>query len=546
MGLTGLVVFPWFLEPGFLFLLDFVWPPQLPVPGAAWQAGHVSSLPWQWLWWALATFFPTDVVQKIAYALPLLLAGISMYQLVAGQLHPKNKHGTLIPAVVAGMMYAFNPFVVTRLVMGQHYLLLAYALTPWAILTWSRYTQHPSWRRGLVAGLVITGIMLTNAHHLLLLPLLLVCLLPWPRRGSAFWSRPLLGLLTPIIIFLVITVGLQQTTPSPISAFSSEGPWARSLRAPASGNLLLDTLTLTATWKTDLLFLLPYELVPGFHLLAVLLLLIQGYGIMCVWHHPNHGYLVRRLLVVALGSIVLAIGVAHPVTAPLAAWLYHHVPLWIGLRDSAKFLALLALAQSMFLGFGVTALLATIRARTTRRMATVGALAIVTGMFFIISPVFRGVSGQIFPQRYPDSWHEWQTHVATQPRSPRTLFLPWHMYLPFEFTAGRTVVNPAPGFFTTTEIISGDNSEVGGSFGRPFIATESTRPMSRQIEQILAAAPVRRDIGQRLATENIYYVMLATEAVDAAQYRYLHQQPDLRLVFEKPDLVVWENIALVP
>lgn len=120
------------------------------------------------------------------------------------------------------------------------------------------------------------------------------------------------------------------------------------------------------------------------------------------------------------------------------------------------------------------------------------------------------------------------------------------MYLPFEFTAERTVVNPAPGFFTSTEIISGDNSEVGGSFGRPFIATESTRPMSRQIEQILAAAPARRDIGQRLATENIHYIMLATDTPDATQYDYLYLQHDLRLVFEKPDLVVWENISLVP
>lgn len=550
VGLTGLVAYPWFREPGFLFLLDFVWPTQLPVPGAAWQAGHVSSLPWQWLWWALATFFPTDVVQKIAFTLPLFLGGVAATQLVRWLLTRINITA-ILPAIAAGTFYILNPFVVTRVIMGQYYLLLAYALTPWALLAWLRFVAKPSVTAGLVAGVAISAVILTNAHHLMLAPFLIIFLLPLPRQSKIYTPRHALAVLMPLGILGLATMLAHQASSAAYLAFQPLGPWARAVQAPFTGNLVMDVLTLTATWKLDLLFLFPHESLPGFGILAGLLLLVMGVGIVAAWRHPTLGWLVRRLVLLSLACVLLTIGVAHPLTEPLAAWLYEHVPFWLGLRDSGKFMSLLAVSETILLGLGLAVIprfiapaFKSTHLKTVLRLLPPGLTVII--MATLIWPAQRGFDGQIIPQAYPSSWHEWQAQVATYPRPVRTLFLPWHMYLPFEFTAGRTVVNPAPGFFTNSEIISGDNSEVGGTFGRPFIATESARPLSRQIEQLLAAAPAHQDMGRRLAAENIRFIMLATEAVDTTQYDYLNQQRDLRLVFERPDLVVWENTALAP
>lgn len=180
-----------------------------------------------------------------------------------------------------------------------------------------------------------------------------------------------------------------------------------------------------------------------------------------------------------------------------------------------------------------------------RRAATTTAIAALLLTIYAATPAKSGFSQQIYPLIYPASWYEWNEAMTIAPRPARALFLPWHKYLPFAFTADRTVANPAPDFFTNSEIISGDNSEVGGSRGRPFIYSESKQPQSARLEDILTDALTRVDLANRLAEEKIEYVILATDTLDADKYYYLYQQSNLQPVFHSPDLVVWKNTALL-
>ena len=93
-------------------------------------------------------------------------------------------------------------------------------------------------------------------------------------------------------------------------------------------------------------------------------------------------------------------------------------------------------------------------------------------------------------------------------------------------------------------MIVGDNSEVGGWYGTPYIHSESTSPLSHAIENILQQAPAAKNIGERLAVDHIQYLMLSRDASNAATYDYLWKQSDLQLFFERPDMVVWRNMAL--
>lgn len=541
----SLIVYPWFVKPGFLFLLDFVWTPQLALPLSPNETGHISSLPWQWLWWALAQVLETSVVQKIAFALPWLLAGIAMYQLTSWLLTQQTKAPELLitlAALSAGMFYLTNSFVFARAVMGQYYLLLAYALTPWALLAWLRFLSQPAIKQGLIAGLVTTMVMLTNAHHLILLPLLLLFFIRRPQRGK---SQAWLVFLAPIVALVVTTLVAGRATPVNATLFDALGPWARALQAPNSGNLLLDTITLTATWKVDLPYMFPYESLPGFTATAIVLLAMMLVGAIYFWRQKTIASLIKRLLIMIAVSVTLAIGVAHPTIEPIAAWLYRFVPGWIGLRDSAKFLSLLAVGEAILLGLGIVACATLAQRLPWRRAATTTAIAALLLTIYAATPAKSGFSQQIYPLIYPASWYEWNEAMTIASRPARTLFLPWHQYLPFAFTADRTVANPAPDFFTNSEIISGDNSEVGGSRSRPFIYSESKQPQSARLENILADAPTRVDLANRLAEEKIEYVILATDTLDADKYYYLYQQPNLQPAFQSPDLVVWKNTALL-
>lgn len=544
-GAGTLIVYPWFLEPGFLFLLDFVWTPQLARPLPPWEVGHVSSLPWHWLWWILAQVIETSIVQKGAFALPWLLAGVSMYHLISwvvSRYTQLTQLAATLTALSAGIFYLTNPFIFTRAVMGQHYLLLAYALTPWALLAWLMFLRHPTVKLGLIASLTVTVVMLTNAHHLILLPLLLLCFI---RRPQWEELQAWLIFLVPIGTLALLTILAQKTAPISTTTFNPLGPWARALQAPHSGNVLLDTVTLTATWKTDLPYLFSYESLPGFMAVAIALLAIMLLGALYYYRQQPSVSFTNRLLILVVFSILLVIGVAHSTTEPIAAWLYQSIPGWMGFRDSAKFLSLLAVGEAILLALGMAAIATTVSHHYRVRHAALVATAILLlVVLYFSSPSLAGLGQQIYPTTYPHSWYAWNEQLSTLDNKPRALFLPWHQYLPFAFTADRTVVNPTQNFFTGADIIAGDNSEVGGTAGRPFIYSESERPLSQRLEAILIDAPKRVDVGNRLAGEHIRYVMLAIDTWDANEYHYLYQQPELELVFESSELVVWENSAL--
>lgn len=556
LALTTAVVYPWFQHRGLLFILDFVWPPELPAPTDLWRTGLLTSLPHEWLWWLLSRVVPTAFVQKLALSLPLFLSGLAMFHLTRGIRRERAGTATLA-ALTSGTFYALNSFVVTRVFMGQLYLLYGYALTPWALLAFLKFRATPSPRRAITAALTAIGVMISNGHHLILLPLLLVpfAMARWRPRPS---RRALVALVLPLALFVGAVAGFHRlATGTAGPAFHLLGPWARALRAPFSGNLLADVLTLTATWKVDLPFAFPYEILTGFGFLSGLLLAVAAFGTLRAWRHPADGPLVRRLLLVAALASFLAIGVAHHLTEPTAAWLYQHVPFWIGLRDSAKFFALLALVESVFLGLGITALAAL--ASRHRLLGSIIPPVLLALTLYTVSPALGGFGGQVYPSAYPASWYEWNRRLGEETRSPsaillrsssfagqeatedkaRMLFLPWHLYLPFSFTADRTVANPAPKFFTNAEVIAGDNSEVGGTHGRPFIFSESHRPLSKTIEVLLREARGRQDFGAQLAPEGIRYVALANDTVDAGRYSFLRAQPDLRLVFDSTELTVW-------
>ncbi len=537
------IAFPWFLEPGYLFLLDFVWTEAHWAYTEFLHGGFLTSVPPEWFFMLLTRVLPPPFVQKIAFTLPLVLSGVAMTHLVTWLLQGSGQTRRL-PALTAGVFYVFNSFVTTRVFMGQYYLLLGYALTPWALLAVLRFRERPSPRAALTAGLWITGTILMNAHHLVLLALLLlpflfpIRLLP---RSPRSWSL----LLAPLAIFLLASALTFRTGTA--SLLDHRGPWARALQAPVTGNLIADSLLLTATWKANLPYVFPHEVLPAFGALTGVLLAIILLGILGNASTTTHRTVVWQLLAVTALAGALAIGVAHPLTEPAAAFLYRHVPFWIGMRDSAKFLALVALTESVFLGYGLASLLrASPRSPWHRRALRAGSVLTIAALAVLVLPALGGYSGQIAARDYPESWTAWNQRLGAHGSRPKMLFLPWHQYLAFSFTDDRTVANPAPRFFTGAEVVAGDNSEVGGIGKTPFIYSESTRPISKVIEAILRDAPERPDFGARLAQEHIRYVALATDTEDVDAYGFLARQDELQRVFESPELPVWEIVPNNP
>jgi hypothetical protein len=118
------------------------------------------------------------------------------------------------------------------------------------------------------------------------------------------------------------------------------------------------------------------------------------------------------------------------------------------------------------------------------------------------------------------------------------LALPWHLYLDFPWTQGRTVVNPMASYFTRP-VISGDNIEAGD------IETESSDPRSDYLEYLISVGPDTTHLGRLLAPLGIRYILLA-KTDDWRNYGFLFTQSDIRVVHDWSDLTLFENTEPAP
>ena len=73
-----------------------------------------------------------------------------------------------IAKLMAGVVYAFNPFVGVRLLVGHWQLLLGYAFIPWAVVSFFRMLEQPSKSRVVMAAGTTSLVGVFSSHMLVL------------------------------------------------------------------------------------------------------------------------------------------------------------------------------------------------------------------------------------------------------------------------------------------------------------------------------------------------------------------------------------------
>src|SRR5258708_4709186 len=180
------------LRPGLVLSIDLAQTPQFTLSPNYWglpagtNSGSLGRLPFDALLHLAGMLGVVPVAQKLLLLSIVFLAGFGMHRL-AGRRLPGR--------FFAGMLYAVNPFVLERLIAGQWFLLLSYALIPWAFaafLATFRGNLRAAWRFALIAA--IAGF--ADAHMATLLGLLcLVTLIANLGRDRAHrLGPPLLAL----------------------------------------------------------------------------------------------------------------------------------------------------------------------------------------------------------------------------------------------------------------------------------------------------------------------------------------------------------------
>jgi hypothetical protein len=514
--LTILIAGPW-LAGGYLFGTDWPGPRRIDFPT---EFSNLAP--------GLAILAVVSRVLTAELTTKLLVIGILFAcALTAFRALPA---GGFIPRGVAALVFVLNPFVYGRLNYGQYFVLAGYATLPWVLERFGSLMREPTVRNGVIAGLALV-LSATLDLHMFLIAVLVAVALVAPRLKHVATS-----------VGVAAAVALIGTSYWLVPLILGRGPTASVIAGIGSGDiavyaavpdqrlgLLPNLLGLYGFWAEDTERFASMKLfVPGWPVILAALLAVAAIGAVVTLKRGDHRLKlwVAGLLAVAVVSVALEAGISSPLTSGLAGWLYAHVPFYRGMRDAGKWAALLALVYSQLVGLGAAVILDWISERQITESKASWAESVAIGLL-LAAPLYYGngllygAHGRIVPSEYPAGWYQADRVLAADPHPDRTLFLPWHLYMDYSFIRNQNAVvaSPAPSFFSTPVVISGD-PEVPG-------VAPPADPEQRAISALVAQGR-SGNWGAVLVAHHIKYVLLARET-DWSSYTYLDNQPGLTI-----------------
>jgi hypothetical protein len=461
---------------------------------------------------------PADLVQK------LLLAGVFVGA-AAGAARLVPSHGAAPRAAAAGL-YAWNPFVYERLVMGHWGLLVSYAALPWvtaaavAVRTTRPDRGGPAGAARRLVGALAVAAFGSPAGGVIAatLALCVAAAPPWRARRAGLVVAAALVVNLPWLVPSLLRPGGVPVRPAGAAAFAArpDGPLG------TVGSLV----GLGGIWNARAVppGLGSWPWLAGF----AVVLAVAAAGVAPLLRRWQRGAAVGLLLAAGLGLLAAA---AHalPGLRGLADLAVAHLPGGGLVRDAQKFVAPLAVVEAVAFGLGVERVLAAPWGGTAApagRLRRVVAAGLVAAPVLLLPALAWGAGGRLAAVDYPPAFAEARTAMAADPVPGAVLVLPWHLYMAHPWNGDRVLLDPAQRWFTR-RAVGNDDLELAG------LIVPGEDPWSARLGPLVrAAAP----LAPALPPAGIRYLLLF-RAGDWAGYR--PRLAGLEPVVDRPELALY-------
>ena len=410
------------------------------------------NLAWQIVVTAASHIIGAALTEKLLISALLFACALSSYYLAR----------TLMPPLLgwsSGMVYLLNPFVYDRLLAGQWIVLAGYALLPAALATVWQTLKHHGKRYAFRLALIIALYPLVSPHYAYIFGWLAAAVTAvygyiekpkwlWHKKTLVWSAAVIAGFILVNLFWLLSPAGdqFQSFNTIDFSVF-------QTLPDPSAG-LWGNVLSLYGFWHGDAFIQPKVFLGPVWILIALLILILATIGAV-------RGFRNRQSLVIALAlstpvAIILAAGYASPLVRPLTVFLLHYLPGYRGLRDSAKLLAIPALAYCILAPYGIFWLAGFFKSRFSKALSAtaVALLAVVNA-----TGIGASASGQIPLADYPSGWY--RTAAALQSDQAAVVaVLPWHNHMRVSFARNNYVGQPAPVFLASPTLSATEDDNI--------------------------------------------------------------------------------------
>ncbi len=476
----------------------------------------------------LGSVVPMWLVQKVVLVAIFTLAGLGGHYL--------RPTSTQYSRYFSGLLYLVNPFVYARFLAGHWYILLAYAVAPFAIRAFIALLERPgkgTWTRAMVLASVVA----ISSHILALTLAVWAVIAVFHMAGRRLPARTYVALLLlPLGFFLLNAYWVMPALSAEETVL--EAITDRDLRAFAPTAALVSPWVSVAVlygfWREGYQY--PVSMFPWLLALFGVFLWLAVLGTTSAYRSR----LALAILCLGLAGFVLGSGVSGPF-ARVFEFLAHNVPFFVGFRDSQKFVVLLVIAYAYLGAMGLEVLVAELRRRDSRLREWTArallALALLAPCAYTFT-MFWGFHGYVQPVDYPEDWYAVREFLKADQEDSSALVLPWESYLEYSWVpnAEKTVRSLAPAFF------GGQLVHAKGIIRRPGIYSQSFAPEQDYVESVLDDAWSRLDFGARLRPLGARYVILVKEGFQKGmEFSFLYSQDDLQLVMDTPTISLFRN-----
>ncbi|MBL7206671.1 MAG: hypothetical protein ISS36_03675 [Candidatus Aenigmarchaeota archaeon] len=532
------------LLPKYIFTLDMVFTPTINNINIIYgfDLYYVINLPFRLALQAVNILMPFWLIQKIILFLAFFLSGVSAYRLC-----PTNRYGKYF----AGLIYMLNPLVFVRFLVGHWLFLLSYAILPFAIKIFFDMFERPNKKNIIRAAFSITLIAILDVHNLFLILVIfaIIFLFRLYRQKS---KLQIFTLFKSLIILLIILFALNLFWVLPL--FTAEqipseeiGREDIFLMQPIKvfDNLPFTFISMLGFWRAGYNYSMLY--IPFWYLIPVFILLLMLYGYFISNSQHKDEFLVMAILSIVF-AVFMSIGTTHPYTKSFVLQIFNVFPtLFQIFRDVQKFLPLLIITYSFLGGIAVGRLIKSPRKIFNynfigeEKIDSIKILSVLVAVIALAVPfiysytMFFGFEGYMRSTDYPNDWYELNDYLNEDNDDFNVLFLPWHMYMDFQWLPNwdKRIFNPAKDFFTKP-VIQGDNLELGNVY------SASKNPISPYIESLLDNRNNITNFGERIMPLNVKYVVLTKES-DYGGYAFLFNQSDLEMINATEHFLVFKN-----
>ncbi|MDL4775968.1 hypothetical protein [Actinomadura xylanilytica] len=411
---------------------------------------------------ALGAVLPGGLAQKA-----VLLAIFVMACAGAASLVPARR---LAPRLAAGVLYAWNPFVAERLLLGHWAFLLGYAALPWVVAASAGVVERHGARR---LGRALVPAAIGGFAAMAVSGLAALAVAGWsagrhergegPARGGGRWRAVAwaAGTLALFSLPWLVTGWLRPSgmpgDPGAVDAFAA--------RADTPFGTLGSLLLLGGVWNA--------EAVPtgyGVPLLAVCSLVVVVASLVMYARAVRTPW-ARGLAVAAGTGFVLAAFGAY--AAPLLKGM---IDAWSGfavLRDGQQYTAPLAVVVAV--GFGVLA-----DRLMSAAGAALGVLALVVPVVLLPSLAW-GAAGRLEPVQYPAGWARAREVIRADRVAGDVVALPWATYRSYPWNHRRTSLDALPRYLGR-RVVTSDAVVIGAA----TIPAED--PKARRLDAVIKSA----------------------------------------------------------